>query len=136
MYTIGPLTEVYMGLFLSNNRFNVKLILADYQLRWWRLPIEETSLPQNTFGWRWLLVEEFWTPPSLKGHLYEVISYERDIHATSSCRCWRRWWPVKHTAFYVLMTFLLTSKWRLFDHWNDQTFDVQMTKLMSLIWAH
>ena len=40
-------------------------------LRFGWLPIEGVEitnwaarLPQNTFGWRWLLVEEFWTPPS------------------------------------------------------------------------
>ena len=32
-----------MVLFLRNNRLNVTLILADYQLRWWRLPIEERA---------------------------------------------------------------------------------------------
>ena len=39
-----------MVLFLRNNRFNVTLILADYQLRWWRLPIEERAGRKTYLG--------------------------------------------------------------------------------------
>ena len=39
-----------MVLFLRNNRFNVTLILADYQLRWWRLPIEERACRKTHLG--------------------------------------------------------------------------------------
>ena len=39
-----------MVLFLRNNRFNVTLILADYQLRWWRLPIEERACLKTHLG--------------------------------------------------------------------------------------
>ena len=39
-----------MVLFLRNNRFNVTLILADYQLRWWRLPIEERACRNTHLG--------------------------------------------------------------------------------------
>ena len=44
MYTIGPLKEFNMVLFLRNKRFNVMLFLGWlYYLRWWRLPIEERA---------------------------------------------------------------------------------------------
>jgi len=39
-----------MVLFLRNNRFNVTLILAEYQLRWWRLPIEERACRKTHLG--------------------------------------------------------------------------------------
>ena len=47
---MGPLTEVNMVLFLRNNQFNVTLILDDYQLRWWRLPIEERACLKTHLG--------------------------------------------------------------------------------------
>ena len=34
LYTIGPLTEVNMVLFLRNKRFYVKIVISDYKLRW------------------------------------------------------------------------------------------------------
>ena len=39
--------------------------LSDYQLRWWRLPNTNwgVCMPQNMFGWRWLPIEDFCTPP-------------------------------------------------------------------------
>ena len=51
-----------MVLFLRNKRFNFMLFLG------WLLSevVEITNwgarLPQNRFGWRWLLFEELWTP--------------------------------------------------------------------------
>ena len=50
MYTIGPLKEVNMVLFLRNKRFNVMLYWADYYLRWWRLPIEERACRKTDLG--------------------------------------------------------------------------------------
>ena len=50
MYTIGPLKEVNMVLFLRNKRFNVMLFWADYYLRWWRLPIEERAWRKTDLG--------------------------------------------------------------------------------------
>ena len=43
LYTIRPLTEVIMVLFLRNKWFNVTLFLSDYLLRWWRILIEERA---------------------------------------------------------------------------------------------
>ena len=43
LYTIGPLTEVNVVLFLRNKRFNVNIFISDYKLRLWRLPIEERA---------------------------------------------------------------------------------------------
>ena len=39
-----------MVLFLRNNRFNVTLILDEYQLRWWRLLIEERTCLKTHLG--------------------------------------------------------------------------------------
>ena len=39
-----------MILFLRNKRFNVTLFLSDYQLRWWRLPIEERAYRKTRLG--------------------------------------------------------------------------------------
>ena len=64
LYTIGPLTEVNMVLFLRNNRFNVTLILADYQLRWWRLPIEERACRKTHLGGSDYSLRNSGLPPS------------------------------------------------------------------------
>ena len=50
LYTIGPLTEVNMVLFLRIRLFIVTLFLSDYQLRWWRLPIEERACRKTRLG--------------------------------------------------------------------------------------
>ena len=39
-----------MVLFLRNKSFNVTIILSDYQLRWWRLPIEERACRKTRLG--------------------------------------------------------------------------------------
>ena len=39
-----------MVLFLKNKQFNVILFLSDYQLRWWRLPIEERACRKTRLG--------------------------------------------------------------------------------------
>ena len=39
-----------MVLFLRNKRFNVTLFLSDYQLRRWRLPIEERACRKTRLG--------------------------------------------------------------------------------------
>ena len=39
-----------MVLFVRNNRFNVTLFLADYQLRWWKLPIVERACCKTHLG--------------------------------------------------------------------------------------
>ena len=43
---------------------------------------------------------------------------------------------IKRTPFYVLTTFLSILKWLHFGHWNDQTFDVKMTKRLTLKWPN
>ena len=64
--TIGSLKEVIMVLFLRNKRFNYafldRLLFEVVEITNWG-----ARLPQNRFGWRWLLFEELWTP-YLIGH--------------------------------------------------------------------
>ena len=50
-----------MVLFLRNKRFNVMLFLADNQLRWWRLPIEERACRKTHLGV--ITIKEFWGHP-------------------------------------------------------------------------
>ena len=63
------ITRGNMVLFLRNKRFDT-LFLFDYQLRWWILPIEECACRKTRFGWWWLLIEDFLTPPWLQHNPY------------------------------------------------------------------
>ena len=86
LYSIGPWTEVNMVLFLRNKQFYATRFFV------W-LPIEVVEItnwgariPQNTFGWRWLPIEDFCTPPSCNqrnnGFLWRVL--RRKIYSIST----------------------------------------------------
>ena len=64
MYTIGPLKEVNMVLFLRNKRFNFMLFWGDYYLRWWRLPIEERACRKTDLGGGDYYLRNSGLPPS------------------------------------------------------------------------
>ena len=64
-YTIGPLKEVNMVLFLRKKRFNVMLFWGDYYLRWWRLPIKERACRKTDLGGGDYYLRNSGLPPSL-----------------------------------------------------------------------
>jgi len=67
LYTIGPLKEVNMVLFLRKKRFNFMLFWADYYLRWWRLPIEERACRKTDLGGSDNYLRNSGLPPSSRG---------------------------------------------------------------------
>ena len=64
LYTIGPLKEINMVLFLRNKRFNFMLFWGDYYLRWWRLPIEERAYRKTDLGGGDYYLRNSGLPPS------------------------------------------------------------------------
>ena len=65
LYTIGPLKEVNMVLFLRNKRFNFMPFWGDYYLRWWRLPIEEHACRKTDLGGGDYYLRNSGLPPSM-----------------------------------------------------------------------
>ena len=53
-----------MAIFLKNKRFNVNFFISDYQLRLWRLPIEERECRKTRLGGVCLLLH---SPPPQTG---------------------------------------------------------------------
>ena len=62
-----------MVLFLKNKRFNLTLFLSDYQLRWWRLPIEERAYRKTRLGGGNYQLRISALPPPWLGTLYIFV---------------------------------------------------------------
>ena len=76
LYTIEPLPEVNMVLFLRNKWYNVALFLSDYQYEVVEFTNWGARMPQNMFGWQWLLIKDFCTPPlgkQIESNFFVVI---------------------------------------------------------------
>ena len=50
-------------------------------------------MPQNTFGWRWLHVEDFWTPPSPWRQLREYLALAQDVRIVTPGTRWENIFP-------------------------------------------
>ena len=110
MYTILPLKEVNMVLFLRNKQFNFMLFWADYYLRWWRLPIDERACRKTDLGGGDYYLRNSGLPPSWQRHNSHIqylhiilIFYFRSWHIYWKRTLWqssqslRSWIPTSST---------------------------------------
>ena len=78
-----------MVLFLRNKRFNFMLFWADYYLRWWRLPIEESTCLKTDLGGGDYYLRYSGLPPSVISTSWRPLD---EIHRFNCSR----WGSVPH----------------------------------------
>ena len=105
----------------------VKLPNEVVEITNWAAPMQ-----QNTFGWRWLHVEDFWTPPSPWRQLREYLALAQDVRiVTPGTRC-ENSYPWHQMRKY----FSLMPVWGIYlsrgPNWKNYYLWRQLRKCLSL----